>query len=465
MTPEPTAAAEEKSLVAFGQLPAWKQERARAIARVAQDFKRFFGASGSSIRRAAKEYCPAYNTGAIEIDEKTRRYVPHVSRSWLLKQLRRAQEGTPAAFADGYGNRAGRGRFDTDEELRQVIVGALSKQPAIRPARMWEFLEAKGLADRTSERRVRVYMARWKAENHALWLRATNPDAYKSKLQAAFGSADATIDRLNELWELDSTPADVMLADGRHSILGVIDVYSRRLKLLVSKTSKATAVATLFRRALLAWGVPEAARTDNGQDYASIHLTTVLRALRVEQIFCIPFASEQKPYIERHFRTFSHGLLELRPGFIGHNVAERQAIRARKSFAERLMDRGDVVEVSTTSRELQAFCDQWTDAVYAHRPHAGLNGKTPWQVASEWTEPVNRITNERALDLLLMEMAPRMVGKKGIRIDNALYIAGELAAHIGEQVEIDAGSGRGRAGSGGIRGASAARGRAAGADF
>ncbi len=36
----------------------------------------------------------------------------------------------------------------------------------------------------------------------------------------------------------DSTPADVMLKDGRHSIIGVIDLYSRRVKLHVSKTSQ-----------------------------------------------------------------------------------------------------------------------------------------------------------------------------------------------------------------------------------
>ncbi len=43
-----------------------------------------------------------------------------------------------------------------------------------------------------------------------------------------------------------------MLSDGqRHVIVGVIDVFTRRMKLLVSRTSSAAAVAALLRRTLL----------------------------------------------------------------------------------------------------------------------------------------------------------------------------------------------------------------------
>tara|TARA_B100000780_G_scaffold31405_1_gene19882 strand:- start:714 stop:932 length:219 start_codon:yes stop_codon:yes gene_type:complete len=67
----------------------------------------------------------------------------------------------------------------------------------------------------------------------------------------------------------------------------------------------------------------------------------------------MPFASEEKGTIERLNRTMSHGILELLPGFIGHNVSEQKAIESRKSFAKRVMTKGETVDVKLTGAELQ----------------------------------------------------------------------------------------------------------------
>ena len=69
--------------------------------------------------------------------------------------------------------------------------------------------------------------------------------------------------------------ADALLEDGRHSILAVIDLYTRRAQLHVSKTSRAAAVAHVTQKALLAWGVPAIAKTDNGQDYVSNQINRI----------------------------------------------------------------------------------------------------------------------------------------------------------------------------------------------
>lgn len=220
-------------------------------------------------------------------------------------------------------------------------------------------------------------------------------------------------------------------------MLGVVDLYSRRLKFLVSKTSKAEAVYNLYRRALLDWGVPEATRTDNGQDYTSLHFTRVLRELGVEHLLCDPFASEQKGTIERHLQTMSHGLLDLLPGFVGHNVAERKVIEARKSFAQRVMTPGETVEVSLTGVELQEKLDHWALHVYMHDAHegTGMHGQTPFEKATAWAGPVRRISDEHALDVLLLEVAgTRTLTKKGLRLDNYRYIHAALCLHTGYQV-------------------------------
>ena len=45
---------------------------------------------------------------------------------------------------------------------------------------------------------------------------------------------------------------------------------------MVVPTSRATAIAALLRRCILEWGVPEAVRTDEGENYTSRHVLGVL---------------------------------------------------------------------------------------------------------------------------------------------------------------------------------------------
>ncbi len=281
---------------------------------------------------------------------------------------------------------------------------------------------------------IERFMVRWKAENAQVWTYMTNPDRWKNVYMPAHGDHFEGITALNQLWELDSTPADWMLTDGRHSVLGVIDLYTRRLKFFVSRTSKATAVCTLLRTAILDWGIPETARTDNGQEYVSNQVDAALRSLEIHQDICIPFASEEKAAIERGIKTMLHGILDLLPGFIGHNVAERKVIEARASFAKRVMTAGEVIEIKMTAAELQEKLDQWCE-VYHAAPHSGLKDRSPLEMVGAWTKPVRRITDERALDALLMPLAgTRRVTKKGVAYDNHDYIAPELTVHTGEEV-------------------------------
>jgi putative transposase len=361
----------------------------------------------------------------------------------LYRWMGRLRDKGVAGLADDYGNRAGTGVIESSEEVQQYLLGVLFEKPHIRALRAVELIQSvrPDLAEGLTESVVQRWLGKWKHQNAQLFTYVSNPDAWKNKFKAAFGTADENILRLNQLWELDSTPADLLLVDGRHSVLGCIDVYTRRMKLLVSKTSKAVSVSALVRRALLDWGVPESIRTDQGQDYTSKHLRAVLRSLEIAHKICQPFASEQKPFIERSFRTFSHDLVELLPGYIGHSVADAQRIRAGATFAERLGERDAAIKVELTSTELQSFCDRWTSTRYEHAPHSGLDGQTPFSRTTSWTGPVRRIdaADERALDVLLAE-APeggtRAVSKKGISVGNARYDAPELGPLIGQRVQV-----------------------------
>ena len=186
--------------------------------------------------------------------------------------------------------------------------------------------------------------------------------------------------------------------------------------------------------------MPEAVRTDEGKDYTSRHVLGVLADLEIEHRPCPPYTPEAKPFVERFLGTLTRDLFATLPGFTGHDVAQAQALRSRKSFAARCGEDDTVIYGATlTVEELQERCDVWCDAVYGRRPHSGLGGVSPFARRASWTGPVRRVHDERALDALLAEPAGggwRTVRKAGVRLDNADYIAGELGLLVGERVGI-----------------------------
>lgn len=437
----------EEALAAAQALPEREQQRNLDRSAILADWQAYRRLSGESVNTSLVSYCALYNAGARQGMEAIRVRIPEVYDSTLFKWRRKLKE--QGHLGANYGNAKGLNKIDTQPEIKLFVEAMLTEFPHCKPAQVIQGLRAsfRNRADLSlpSQGRLGVWMEGWKTKNAQLYSAVSNPDAWKNGFMTAFGSASAAVVVLNQLWEFDGTPADLLFTDGRHSICGVIDVYSRRPKMLVTPSAKATAVAALLRRALLDWGLPAepwhlTAKTDNGSDYTAHHMRRVFEALEIEQKLCPPFSPWHKPHIERFFRTFSHDLVELLPGFVGHNVAERKSIEARKAFSERLFKKDEVIAVNMTAGDFQAFCDEWINNIYMHRQHEGLDGKTPYQMVSEWREPQRRIRNEQALDLLLAE-APgnngkRTVSKKGIKLDHGHFIAAELWEQVGKDVRV-----------------------------
>lgn len=424
-------------------LPEKDQRRMDAKLEIARAADVYAKNRGLPIRRAYPEFAHAYNAHQIEIADSVRKLMPRVCASSIHNWRRKIKKEGINRLAGSYTGSKGRGTIDAQPAVRDLVVGLLVTKPHARATHVMQALQARFDGTETvlpSMRSLERWIKQWKKANAQTFLAIANPDAWKNYYLVAFGSHSEGITRLNQRWEMDSTPADVMLKDGRYSIIGAIDVYSRNVMLFVSKTSKATAIAALVRRALLAWGVPEEVKTDNGSDYVGHHMTRVFDSLEIEHTQCLPFQPMQKPHIERFFRTFSHGLMEMLDSFIGHNVAERKSIEARRSFADRLMSRSDVIEINLSAAEFQEFCDRWCKDIYLHQPHDGLRNRSPFEVLAAWREPVRVITDERALDILLAE-APdnhgrRTVRKKGIEVQGAWFIAPELEAFVGQLVRV-----------------------------
>lgn len=408
-------------------LSAWKQRAAE---------------QSCTIRACVDRFCRDVIAGDLEIPAKLHPHAPrlhgqiHVTRSTLYRwRDDYARYGLGGLLPKPSG-RLGKGIIDKSEALQRLIIGTMWHKPHASAAQMMDVLDATFDSEIPSKPTVARFMRRWKEQNAQLWAYVTNPDQWKNVHMASQGSHHESITALNQLWEADSTPADWMLKDGRHSVIGIIDMMSRRLKLRVSKTSKASAICLCVRDSIMAWGLPDKLRTDNGKDYTSLELVESLQFLEIRHELCMPFASEQKGTIERAFKTMSHGVLELLPGFIGHNVAERKVIEARKSFAKRVMTPGEVIEAEITGDELQQILDDWCDHIYGRNAHSGLSGRSPLEAAAAWRQPI-KTCDERVLDFLLQEVSKECtVTKKGITYQHHKYICPEITEHTGERVRM-----------------------------
>ncbi len=368
-------------------------------------------------------FAEKYNSGEIEVDSWVRDAHKTVHKESLIRWKKAIDNGDTEELSGNYGNRKGKSIIDDNEDMMDLVIGMITGQTSKNNANIMNAVRARFArtdAPLPSFRSLQRWVKKYKEKNHQAITAITNPDKWKNKYKVAFGSASEHIVRMNQLWEFDSTPADVMLKDGRHSIVGAIDVYTRRTKLVVSRTSNSGAISKLINQSLIDWGVPEIAKTDNGQDYISYNTKRIFDQLSIEHHISAPFSPWEKPHIERFFKTFSHGLMELLPGYIGHNVSDRKELECRKSFSERLFTKNEVIAVEITSEELQIFCDRWLNSFYNHAKHSGLKGKTPFQKASEWSGGIKAV-DAKALDIITSS-APNGNGfktgsKKGISVD------------------------------------------------
>jgi hypothetical protein len=428
----------QRDLIALSQLPEWARTRAQQRLAVVDAFETWLGTMRGRThgQRAAAVFADAWSRGEIE-QQHGPDVLPTFSWATLLRWRKTMHEQGAAAL--GGSDTPRRATIEANPAMLARAEAAIAEFPHLNGEKLHWILAAKfGRAETPSVRSCRRWLAAWKRDNRRLYASIVNPDAYKAKFVPAFGDASAAITELNQVWEFDDTPSDIVLADGqRYTVIGVIDVWSRRMMLQVHRTSTSAGISLLLRRALLTFGVPSVIRTDNGAAYVSRHITEVLRRLEVAHDVLPPFSPEKKPFIERALKTFAYDLVELLPGFVGHNVAGAQAIRARKTFAQRLFGRGSTVELRMTPEDFQRFCDDWCEA-YHGRVHGTLK-TTPALRAAQWPGRVRTIADERALDILLAPLAGgdgrRVVTKRGIRVEGGLFIAAELGDYVGETVE------------------------------
>lgn len=284
-----------------------------------------------------------------------------------------------------------------------------------------------------SKRSLQRFIARLEDERKVVIAAVRDPDTYKGKFRLALGRADGNTDRAHQIWEIDTTPADVMTTDGRKMVLGLIDRWSRRTLFMVCESESAQSVRRLLVTAIERWGVmPEIVMTDQGSGFINGSIISALELLGIEHWPCPPGSPEKKPHVERVFGTFTRDRAELFDGYLGHNVAEAQKLRAR---ARKATGRAQIV-ASMSAADLQAALDAWVDGAYHLREHSSLrmSPMRKWQ-----SSPVAARAAPHA-DVLRMALSAlvgqRTVGKRGIQWQGGRYWASGLAEWVGREVIV-----------------------------
>jgi transposase InsO family protein len=248
----------------------------------------------------------------------------------------------------------------------------------------------------------------------------------------------------NEIFEVDDCTLDSWVREEfapgdwravQPYLSGCIDVHSRTIPgyLLSTMHPNGWSVALMLRSAILPhvnpkWlnqGVPGGLRMDNGRNFTSGDVATTLRALGIRIELCHFHAPNEKPYIERWFRTVQSSLLPQLPGYKGEGMRSQEAAQKR-------------VATLLTLEQLNAALERWITEYYHERPHGGLAAQyTDSRPARVWEATARiRQVEQRELDALLLKSETRTITPSGVSLHGRTYACAEFADWVGDLVVL-----------------------------
>jgi len=299
------------------------------------------------------------------------------------------------------------------------------------------FLKKKPGSQLVSIKAVQTFIDKY-AKVHPLeayqWLNGL--DKSTNKFDMALG--DSTEEALYPLHivEIDASPLDaIVMRNGEQSrmaLLQMVDLFTGRIVALVADTSNAVSISRLLKKFVLKLGKPTVIRGDNGKEFISKAFIGSVAALGIEYRNCNPYEHREKGTVERSFTYVQHQLLPTLPGYIGKNVSERMKIEAQIPKKDRLSGAMTNNAVPYDHEELQVIIDEFLDIRHDNTYHNRLD-MTPLE---KWNSDTTARETIRAevLDKLLGRRFERTVGKKGLKLNNRLYISGEMGDYVGQTI-------------------------------
>jgi transposase InsO family protein len=228
---------------------------------------------------------------------------------------------------------------------------------------------------RPSYQQVLRYLQWFQSERRAQYLMLVSPKDYRNKIELAIGRLDQDL-APNQRWQLDFTRNDVLLRmpgidqPQRFAVGMVLDVATRRRKVLLSPVPKDETTALLLLGAIEEWGVPTEIRPDNGKEFINKRVQSLCQALGIIINPCIPGRPQEKGNVERGLGDLVRRM-QTQPSFVGHNVLQRQQIREAKGEQY-------LLEAAPSFDEFQAWLDQQIEEIH-ETPHngVGMEGMSP----------------------------------------------------------------------------------------
>lgn len=270
-------------------------------------------------------------------------------------------------------------------------------------------------------------------------------DANKSLNQPAYGDRKEQYLAKNECWEIDSSPADVIVfEEGRQmrpDILAIKDCFSGRCVAMLCENSNSLALTRLLWRAISCFGVPKSIKTDNGKDYVSRQFSMLLSNLGIKQVRATAYAGDEKGAVERNFRTIQHSYISILSGFIGHNLDKRQKIEQQVAKKDRKSkdEFGNAVKTQIASSELLSLSlleEKLQEAVLLWEiDKKRRKTKSPIELWNSCLEPVYSMDYENFL-MYAGGFESRKVQKNGIAYDGRRYESRFIHKYRGQEVYV-----------------------------
>lgn len=269
-------------------------------------------------------------------------------------------------------------------------------------------------------------------------------DKAKSYFQPAMGDQGEIITRRNQCWQIDSSPLDVMVRDGekgeaiRANVLSIVDVYSGRCVASIERKSNALGLIRLMWKALSKFGKPDFIKGDNGKDYLSDQFQHLLNGLGIDYDRAIAYSGDEKGFVERHFGTLQHGGISQTPGYIGFNLAMREAVEQRTPKKERHAKDENGLPKKTNLKylpTLQQVRDRFeTEVLTWDLMSVGRKRNSP---INRWNADDTPLKGVRLDEFMLHAggLERRVVGKKGINYE-AMQFVSQFLPSVGTEVFI-----------------------------
>lgn len=269
-------------------------------------------------------------------------------------------------------------------------------------------------------------------------------DKAKSYFQPAMGDQGEIITRRNQCWQIDSSPLDVMVRDGekgeaiRANVLSIVDVYSGRCVASIERKSNALGLIRLMWKALSKFGKPDFIKGDNGKDYLSDQFQHLLNGLGIDYDRAIAYSGDEKGFVERHFGTLQHGGISQTPGYIGFNLAMREAVEQRTPKKERHAKDENGLPKKTNLKyllTLQQVRDRFeTEVLSWDLMSVGRKRNSP---INRWNADDTPLKGVRLDEFMLHAggLVSRVVSKKGINYE-AMQFVSQFLPSVGTEVFI-----------------------------